>query len=178
MSITARQLVARADPRATRGAAQNDIPRANQLDQLPKIIYVHGMIDLNVDDNNVPLREEDYMRQCGWTAHATYYDPTTGDQSGSGGFFGAYKAAYDPNLWIRQSLDPADNRPPALSGPLEDARKCFQQRQAERVVIDVGSNTSIIGVGADAKIVNGNLRLGFVNQDDPPIRTTTRRATS
>ena len=148
-------------------SAPADVRGKPRLDEQAKIVYVHGTIDLNVDDDNRPLEEEDYMRQCGWTAHATYYDPVTGDQSGSGGFFGAYKAAYDPNLWIRQSLDPADNRPPALSGPLEEARKCFQQRQAERIVIDVGSNTSIIGVGADAKIANGNLRLGYVNQDDP-----------
>ncbi|HZE10250.1 MAG TPA: hypothetical protein VE034_01560 [Burkholderiales bacterium] len=137
------------------------------LDHAPKIIYVNGTIDLNVDDSLVPLTEEDYMRACNYTEHATFYDPVTHDQTGSGGFFGAYKAAYDPNLWIRQSLDPADNRPPALTGPLEEARLCFQQAQAERVVIDVGSNTSIIGVGTAARIVNGNLRLGFVNQNDP-----------
>ncbi|HEY6381948.1 MAG TPA: hypothetical protein VIY07_09115, partial [Pseudolabrys sp.] len=111
--------------------------------------------------------EEDYMRMCNYTAHETFYDPVTGDQTGPGGFFGAYKATYDPNLWIRQSLDPVDNRPPALTGPLEEARLCFQQEQAERVMIDIGSNTSIIGVGADARIINGGLRLGFVNQNDP-----------
>jgi len=136
------------------------------LDHRAKIVYVHGTIDLNVDDNLVPLKEEDYMRRCGYTAHETFYDPVTHDQTGSGGFFGAYKAAYDPNLWIRQSLDPVDNRPPALTGPLEEARLCFQRAQAEVVVVDVGSNTSIIGVGTDARIVNGNLRLGFVNQND------------
>ncbi len=141
------------------------------LDHAPKIIYVNGTIDLNVDDNLVPLTEEDYMRMCDYTEHATFYDPVTHDQTGSGGFFGAYKAAYDPNLWIRQSLDPADNRPPALTGPLEEARLCFQQAQAERVVIDVGSNTSIIGVGSTARIANGNLRLGFANQNDPADRS-------
>jgi pectate lyase len=140
------------------------------LDHLPKIIYVHGTIDLNVDDANVPLREEDYMRMCNYTAHATFYDPVTGNQTGSGGFFGAYKTAYDPNEWIKQSLDPVDNRPPALTGPLEEARLCFQQAQADRVVIDVGSNTSIIGVGTTARIINGNLRVGFINQFDPDDR--------
>ena len=85
------------------------------LDHDTKIIYVNGTIDLNVDDKLVPLTEEDYMRMCDYTAHATFYDPITRDQTGGGGFFGAYKGAYDPNLWIRQSLDPADNRPPALS---------------------------------------------------------------
>jgi len=109
------------------------------------------------------------MRMCNYTAHATYYDPATGNQNGSGGFFGAYKAAYDPNLWIRQSLDPADNRPPALptaEGTLEAWRICFQRAQAERVMIDVGPNTSIIGVGNDARIINGGLRIGFMNQFD------------
>jgi pectate lyase len=142
------------------------VRKPDQLDHRPKIIYVHGTIDLNVDDRNQPLVEEDYMRMCNYTAHATYYDAVTGDQTGSGGFFGAYKAAYDPNLWIRQSLDP-DGRPPALTGPLEEARLCFQRAQAERVMIDVGSNTSIIGVGTDARIVNGGLRIGFMNQFDP-----------
>ena len=143
-----------------------DFRKRHLLDHRPKIIYVHGTIDLNVDHRNQALSEEDYMRMCNYTAHETYYDPVTGDQTGSGGFFGAYKAEYDPNRWIRQSLDPADNRPPALTGPLEEARLCFQRAQAERVVIDVGSNTSIIGVGADARIKNGGLRIGFMNQFD------------
>jgi pectate lyase len=132
--------------------------KEKKLDHHSKIIYVHGAIDLNVDDANVALTEEDYMRMCSYTAHATYY--------GSGGFFDAYKAAYDPNLWIKQSLDPADNRPPALTGPLEEARLCFQRKQAERVMIDVGSNTSIIGIGPDARIKNGGLRIGYMNQND------------
>ena len=151
-----------------------DIKKRHLLDHRPKIIYVHGAIDLNVDHRNQPLVEEDYMRVCNYTAHATYYDPVTGDQTGSGGFFGAYKTEYDPNRWIRQSLDPADNRPPALSGPLEEARICFQRAQAERVMVDVGSNTSIIGVGSDARIINGGLRIGFMNQFDANDRDNYR----
>lgn len=143
----------------TKGNHKGNRKKENKLDHRSKIIYVRGTIDLNVDDADVPLVEEDYMRMCNYTAHSTYY----GDQ----GFFAAYTAAYDPNLWIRQSLDPADNRPPALSGPLEEARVCFQRAQAERVMIDVGSNTSIIGVGADASIKNGGLRIGFMNQNAP-----------
>jgi pectate lyase len=141
-------------------AALNGRTSAKENDA-PKIIYVEGTIDLNVDDGNVPLTEEDYMRMCGYADHATYYDPDTRDQTGPGGFFGAYKAAYDPNLWIRQSLDPADNRPLALFGPLEDARTCFAAKQYERVVVLVGSNTSIIGKpGTGARIVNGTLKVG------------------
>ena len=153
----------------TSGSYNDGRKNEHKLDPHSKIIYVNGTIDLNVDDANVPLREADYMRMCNYTAHATYYDPATGNQNGSGGFFGAYKAAYDPNLWIRQSLDPADNRPPALptaEGTLEAWRICFQRAQAERVMIDVGPNTSIIGVGNDARIINGGLRIGFMNQFD------------
>jgi pectate lyase len=153
-----------------------DFKKGQLLDHRPKIIYIHGTIDLNVDHRNQPLVEEDYMRMCGYTGHDTYYDPSTGNQDGSGGFFGAYKAAYDPNLWIRQSLD-ADGRPPALptdEGTLEGWRICFQRAQAERVMIDVGSNTSIIGVGTDAKIINGGLRIGFMNQFDSNDRDNYR----
>ena len=138
-------------------------------DDTPKIIYVQGTIDLNVDNMNTPLTEEDYMRRCNYTAHATYYDPVTKNEAGNGGFFGAYKAAYDPNVWNRQNAVPraSDGRlvPPAVSGPLEDARACFQKEQEKVVVIRVGSNTSLIGVGADARIINGNLRLGQLRAD-------------
>jgi pectate lyase len=158
-----------------------NIRKRDLLDDRPKIIYIHGTIDLNVDPHNQPLVEEDYMRMCNYTAHATYYDPATGNQSGSGGFFGEYKATYDPNLWIRQSLDPADNRPPALptvspigERTLEGWRVCFQRAQAARVMIDVGSNTSIIGVGTNARIINGGLRIGFMNQLDANDRDNYR----
>jgi pectate lyase len=143
-----------------------DFRKRHLLDHRPKIIYVHDTIDLNVDHRNQALTEDDYMRACNYSAHATYY--------GEGGFFDAYTATYDPNDWIKQSLDPADNRPPALSGPLEEARVCFQRAQAERVMIDVGSNTSIIGVGPNARIKNGGLRIGFMNQFDANDRDNYR----
>lgn len=75
----------------TKGNYQGDRKKENKLDHRSKIIYLHGTIDLNVDDANVPLREEDYMRMCNYTAHATYYDPVTGDQTGSGGRAGFEK---------------------------------------------------------------------------------------
>ncbi len=154
---------------ALNGGQTGPQPESGMPDDAPKIIYVNGTIDLNVDDDGVPLTEEDYMAACNYTAHATYYDPVTHDQTGSGGFFGAYKAAYEPTAWLRQSLDPRDNRPPVLSGPLEEARLCFQLEQAKRVSIRVGSNTSIIGrPGTDPRIVRGNLLLGtMIAVDDP-----------
>jgi pectate lyase len=139
----------------------------------PKIVYVHGPIDLNVDDDNQPLREEDYMRRCGWTEHATYYDPVTQDQAGAGGFFGAW-AAYDPNLWIANRRSPTTGTTPVR--PLE-RRVCFQRMQAERVVVDVGSNTRL-SARQRREIVNGNLRLGFINQNDPDSRPIARRTSS
>ena len=41
-------------------------------------------------------------------------------------------------------------------------------------MIDVGSNTSIIGVGTDARIINGGLRIGFMNQFDANDRDNYR----
>jgi pectate lyase len=95
----------------------------NNLDPTPKIIYVKGTIDANVDDNNQPLTCDDYATN-GYTLEA-------------------YLAAYDPAVWGRTS------RP---SGPLEDARVASQQAQQARVRIRVGSNTTLVGVGRQAQI--------------------------
>ncbi|HEY5807590.1 MAG TPA: hypothetical protein VIT67_06465 [Povalibacter sp.] len=83
----------------------------------PKIIYVQGTIDFNVDDNNNPLRCEDYYRN-GYTLED-------------------FLATYDPAVWGR--VNP--------TGPLEVARVASQQAQQARVRIRVGSNTTIVGVG-------------------------------
>ena len=47
-----------------------------------------------------------------------------------------YLATYDPARWT----GPA-------SGPMEDARKASNKRQAEQVQVDIGANTTLIGVG-------------------------------
>ncbi|WKB51755.1 pectate lyase [Eleftheria terrae] len=129
-------------------------PRTATPDNTPKLIYVHGTVDLGSDDTGRPLAAEDYMRSC----------PTAYDSFAR--FDADYKAAYQPDRWLRQSLD-SDNRPPAL--PLADAdgrptleaqRACFAAAQARQVVLQVGANTSLLGVGRDARIVHGNLRLG------------------
>ncbi len=88
----------------------------------PKIIYVKGTIDANVDDGNQPLRCEDYYRD-GYTLEA-------------------FLATYDPAVWGRV----------APSGPLEDARLASRNVQQARVRIRPGSNTTIIGVGRNATI--------------------------
>lgn len=89
----------------------------------PKIIYVDGVIDGNVDDDNQPLTCEDYYRD-GYTLEG-------------------YLAAYDPDVWGREE-EP--------SGPMEDARLASRNAQQARVRIRVGSNTTIVGLDKHAAI--------------------------
>ena len=144
--------------RALYGRAVTDT-LAQAPDNTPKLIYVKGRIDLNVDDANVPMSKEAYMALCG---------PAVTAYTSFAAFDTDYKAAYNPNEWIKQSLE-ADGRPPALPQKaangtltLEGQRACFGAQQARRIALRVGSNTSIIGVGADAGLTGGSLRLGDV----------------
>jgi len=89
----------------------------------PKIIYVDGVIDGNVDDENQPLTCEDYYRD-GYTLEE-------------------YLATYDPAVWGRED-DP--------SGPLEDARLASRNAQQARVRIRPGSNTTIVGLNKHATL--------------------------
>ena len=91
----------------------------------PKIIYVDGVIDMNVDDDNQPLTCEDYYRD-GYTLEA-------------------FLEAYDPAVWGRV----------APSGPLEAARLSSRNTQQDRVRIRPGSNTTIIGLDKHATIRGG-----------------------
>jgi pectate lyase len=96
---------------------------------VPKIIYVAGPIDGNVDDANQPLSCEDYFRP----------DPITGELFS----YEAFEAAFDPDgPWGR--VNP--------SGPQERARLASQAAQQARVRIRPGSNTTIVGLGDDATI--------------------------
>ena len=89
----------------------------------PKIIYVDGTIDANVDDANQPLDCEDYYRN----------DYT----------LEAFLETYDPEVWGREE-DP--------SGPLEEARIASRNAQQGRVRIRPGDNTTIVGLGTTATI--------------------------
>lgn len=100
----------------------------NNLNATPKIIYIQGAINLSVDDNNQPLGEADY---------------TVAPYS-----FEAYVQAYDPN-------GPWGKKLPA--GPLEDARKASQKKQETVVRLLVGPNTTIVGLGKDARLIKGGL---------------------
>jgi pectate lyase len=88
----------------------------------PKIIYVQGTIDANVDDTNAPLACTDYYRN-GFTIEQ-------------------FLATYDPTVWGRVPI----------TGPVEAARVASQQAQQARVRIRIGSNTTIVGLGHDATI--------------------------
>jgi pectate lyase len=89
----------------------------------PKIIYVKGTIDANVDDQNNPLTCTDYYTN-GYTLES-------------------FLATYDPGVWGREE-EP--------SGALEDARIASRNAQQARVRIRIGSNTTIVGIGKNATI--------------------------
>lgn len=106
---------------------------------LPKIIRISGTINLSVDDSNRELLEKDYADPA--------YD------------FDAYVKAYAPEVWNVKLTD--KKRPEReLTGPLEEARQRSAANQKKRIVIQVTSNTTIVGIGNDAKIVKGNLVIG------------------
>jgi pectate lyase len=104
----------------------------------PKIIYVDGAIDLSVDDADNPLTGWDYLDEAGYgSAYPTYE-----------AFCDAYAAGC------------------TAAGPdttLETVRAAAHARQKAAVVIKIGSNTSILGVGSTAAIENGQLSLKGVD---------------
>ena len=98
----------------------------------PKIVFVSGNIDLSVDADN-------HHRDC-----ASYADPAYS--------LDAFLAAYDPAVWGRAAKP---------SGPLEDARTRSAKNQGDTVKINVGSNTTIIGING-AHLSHGSLVLSTV----------------
>ncbi|TVY05563.1 pectinesterase family protein [Paenibacillus cremeus] len=104
----------------------------NGSNTTPRIVYINGTINLNVDDNNNPMGLAEYSQGTG-------YD------------FNTYLQTYDPNgSWGRTQVP---------SGAQETARVNAQKNQGARIKINVGSNVTIVGLGSDAKLVGGNLIL-------------------
>ncbi|WP_155054939.1 pectate lyase family protein [Streptomyces blattellae] len=95
----------------------------------PKIIQIAGTIDANTDDDGDHLDCSDYATDG--------YD------------LRKYLAAYDPRTW-------GAAKP---SGPQEEARQASAAQQAERVVLNVGSNTTIVGLGDDAVLKGASLQI-------------------
>jgi pectate lyase len=98
----------------------------------PRIVRVHGTIDLSQADDGRPLGEADFR------------DPEFSWQ--------AFAQAFAPATWGRANPQ----------GPLEEARRRSARRQAERTVIRVPSHTTLIGVGVDARLLHGSLFLDGV----------------
>jgi pectate lyase len=82
----------------------------------PKIVFVAGKINANVNANNEPLTCADYA------------DPEYSLE--------AYLQTFDPATWGRV----------APAGPLEDARVRSTRNQGAQIRLLVGSNTTIIGL--------------------------------
>ncbi|TRZ55889.1 MAG: hypothetical protein D4S02_16975 [Rhodocyclaceae bacterium] len=99
----------------------------------PRIVKIHGRIDLGLDHLGRPL------------GYADYRDPEFD--------FVAFVRTYDPAVWGRQSPD----------GPLERARRRSARRQAAQVVIRVPSNTTLLGIGSPAGFRHGMILLENVN---------------
>lgn len=106
---------------------------SNRHNDTAKIVYVDGTIRANVDAENDPLACADYAVD-GYTREA-------------------YLEQYDPQTWGSK----------APSGPLEQARARSQDNQAERVRINVGPNTTLVGLGNDARMIGVNLYLKNVD---------------
>lgn len=121
----------------------------------PKIIKIKGTINLSTDDNNKELFEKDY-------AVAPYN-------------FDEYVKTYAPAVW-NVKLDPKSKRPfRNLTGPQEEAREASSKKQAAVIRVRIPSNTTIVGLGKDAKIIKGGLVIGNkkgsedINNTEPPI---------
>ncbi len=103
------------------------------LGDVPKILRVHRRIDLCTDAQGRRVEAQ------------AFRDPAYDEA--------AFDRAYDPATWGR--ADP--------SGPLEEARRRSQRRQAERVVVRLPSNTTLLGVTPDAGFERGMLLLERVS---------------
>ncbi|MEU7555068.1 polysaccharide lyase family 1 protein [Streptomyces sp. NPDC044571] len=110
----------------------------------PRLIRVKGTIDANTDDDGRRLGCEDYA-------------------AGTGYSLASYLKAYDPAVWGRSKVP---------SGSQESARSAAQRKQAARVVLNVPSHTTIVGVpGTNAGLTGGSLQLK--NADNVIIRNLT-----
>jgi pectate lyase len=109
-------------------------------DPTPKLIYIKGSIDVNVDDNGMPLSCKDYHRP----------DPFTGEPFN----IHAFNASFDPT-------SPWGKRAPF--GGQENARAASAAAQEKRVRLRIPANTTIYGLGSDAALVGAWLDIAPEN---------------
>ena len=105
----------------------------NGQNATPKIVYVSGKIDLSVGADNQPLSCTDYQ------------DPAYS--------LDGFLAAYDPAVWGTAAKP---------SGPLEDARVRSAKKQGDTIKVNVGSNTTIVGING-GRLTHGSLVLTGVS---------------
>ncbi|MDP5240916.1 pectate lyase [Uliginosibacterium sp. 31-16] len=136
------------------------------LDSSAKIIYVSGTISLNANKAGTELTETDYICPIGTTFSYNNASTTTTVLYS----FNAYKTQYDPNgSWGTKAIDKSGD-------PYEVARACSAANQKKVVYVAIPSNTSIIGLGSTAKIINGSLVIGASSStvvDNVVIRNVT-----
>lgn len=106
-----------------------------------RIIIVSGTIRANGDTDNQPL-------PC-----SAFADPAYS--------LDAFAAAYDPATWGKKTP----------SGPLEAARSKSADAQKKYIRLDVPANTTIVGLGRDARIVGGHVKI--VGVDNVIVRNLT-----
>jgi pectate lyase len=112
----------------------------NGPDTTPKLIYVQGTISLSTNLAGEELTLEDYACEG--------YD------------FEEFKAEYDPTEWNKVLVDGDLREILPCPGTQEALRDCSRRRQRAVVQLRVGSNTSLFGLGDDAKIVHGHIIIG------------------
>jgi pectate lyase len=113
-------------------------------DASPKLIYVKGTIDVNVDDAGNPLSCKDYVRP----------DPATGEMYS----IYAFVTMYDPE-------GPNARNFPA--GGQEEARLASAAAQAARVRIRIPPNTTLFGLGTDAALIGAWLDIRGNGESEP-----------
>ncbi len=100
---------------------------------LPKIVYVEGMIDLCADASNNPLSAYDFIVRAGFGGTYASYDA----------YINAYAASCATGVASTMA---------STQGSLYNAQKAV-------AVIKIGSNTSILGKGSGAGFKNGELLI-------------------
>ena len=125
-------------------------------DATPKLIYIRGTIDVNVDNSLKPLTCKDYQRP----------DPMTGEKYS----LFAFMAMFDPE----GAHGKAKKEP---FGGQENARAASARTQMERVRIQVPPNTTIFGLGADATLVGAWLDIAGADNGNRAMNVIIRNLT-
>ncbi|MFD5746922.1 polysaccharide lyase family 1 protein [Streptomyces sp. NPDC127033] len=108
----------------------------------PSIIRVKGTLDALSDEQGTP-------RTCA-------------DYAAPGYSFAQYLADYDPAVWGYEN---------PVSGEQEDLRAASAKQQAAQIMAYVPANTTVVGVGRDARILGGSLQVR--NVDNVIVRNLT-----